>query len=71
VLSFDTPPTNVTARSSAARVIVEVPQTADEYVVDASSSASSTKVSVRSNPAATRHITAHSSGGRVEVRYRG
>lgn len=71
VLSFDTPPTNVTARSSAARVIVEVPRTSDEYVVDASSSASSTKVSVRSNPAATRRITAHSSGGRVEVRYRG
>ncbi len=66
-LGFTTAPREVSARSSAGGVTVTVPPGSGPYRVAADSSAGSTQVRVRTDPAAPAQITAHSSGGRVRV----
>lgn len=66
-LGFATAPREVSARSSAGGVTVTVPPGSGPYRVAADSSAGSTRVRVRTDPAAPAQITAHSSGGSVRV----
>jgi Toastrack DUF4097 len=68
-LTFATAPTHVHATSSDGGVTVVVPDTLDSYRVVASSSDGGTDVRVRTDPSGTRVIDAHSSDGRVTVRY--
>ena len=69
-LDFAVDPTRVDGRSSAGSVLVQVPQDEMVYVVDASTSAGSRTVTVRTDPHAKRRITARSSAGSVRVSYR-
>lgn len=62
-------PTFVDATSSAGGVTVVVPRDTQTYNVDASTSAGSTKVSVRTDPDSKRKIRVRSSAGSVTVRY--
>jgi DUF4097 and DUF4098 domain-containing protein YvlB len=68
-LFFITPPQNVQASSSGGGVTIVLPNTADAYRLDVSSSGGGTHRDVRSDPASDRVIDAHSSGGGVTVRY--
>ena len=68
-LAFATPPRQVDASSSAGSVEVVVPRGSDAYLVHADSSAGSSTVAVRTDPASDRRIRAHSSAGSVHVRY--
>jgi len=68
-LTFAAAPTQVRATSSDGAVTVVVPDTPDPYRVDATSSDGTTDVGVRTDPTSTRVIDAHSSDGRVTVRY--
>ena len=68
-LTFAAAPTQVRATSSDGGVTVVVPDTPDPYRVTASSSDGGTDVRVRTDPTSTRVIDAHSSDGRVTVRY--
>ncbi len=68
-LSFTLAPQTVVATSSAGRVDVLVPDGTETYRVDARSSAGSTYVRVKTDPAAARSIEAHSSAGPVRVDY--
>ena len=68
-LAFAAPPRQVDASSSAGSVEVVVPRGSDAYLVDAGSSAGSSTVAVRTDPASGRTIRAHSSAGSVQVRY--
>jgi hypothetical protein len=68
-LFFLTPPTNVHVSSSGGGVTIVLPDTADTYSLDVSSSGGGTHRDVRSDPASNRVIAAHSSGGGVTVRY--
>jgi len=68
-LAFTDPPTSVVASSSGGSVTVEVPDTADAYRVNVSSSDGRARTSVRTDPTSTRVIRATSSGGGVTVRY--
>jgi hypothetical protein len=68
-LFFLTPPTNVHVSSSGGGVTIVLPDTADTYRLDVSSSGGGTHRDVRSDPASNRVIDAHSSGGGVTVRY--
>ncbi len=68
-LDFVADPIKVKARSSAGSVVVQVPRDEAAYAVDASTSAGSRTVSVRTDPGATRRITARSSAGSVRVSY--
>jgi hypothetical protein len=58
-----------TRPSSAGSVEVVVPRGSDAYLVDAGSSAGSSTVAVRTDPASDRTIRAHSSAGSVQVHY--
>ncbi len=69
-LRFAAAPTSVRASSSGGGVTIELPRDESSYRTDVSSSGGDTSVDVRSDPAATRSITADSSGGSVRVRYR-
>jgi hypothetical protein len=68
-LEFDQPPSDVKAGSSGGGVTVVVPNTPTAYHVVASSSGGSAHADVRTDPAASRTIQAHSSGGSVRVEY--
>jgi hypothetical protein len=68
-LSFAEPPTDVRASSSDGGVTVEVPDTADAYHVEATSSDGTTLTPVRTDPTSSRRIRATSSDGDVTVRY--
>jgi len=68
-LTFAAPPRQVRATSSDGGVTVVVPDTPDSYRVTASSSDGGTDVRVRTDPTSNRVIDAHSSDGRVTVRY--
>ncbi len=68
-LALAAPPTQVHATSSDGSVTVIVPNTPDAYRVDASSADGGTDIKVRFDPTSTRVIDAHSSDGRVTVRY--
>jgi hypothetical protein len=62
-------PGTVEARSSGGSVTVEVPDGPTAYRVDATARGGSSRTQVRTDPTSDRHITAHSSGGSVTVRY--
>jgi hypothetical protein len=66
-LVFDVPPDLVQASSSGGRVEVLLPRVDGGYRVDASSSGGSQVVEVPTDPASTRRITVHSSGGSARV----
>ena len=66
-LAFVAPPTDVTARSSAGAVRVEVPDDGTAYRVDAYSSISEASVGVPRDPLSAHRITASSSAGSVTV----
>ena len=68
-LTFAVPPSRVSTESSAGSVQVLVPRGSETYRVDASSSAGSSKVSVRTDPGSSRTIKARSSAGSVRVAY--
>jgi hypothetical protein len=68
-LFFLAPPTNVHVSSSGGGVTIVLPDTADAYRLDVSSSGGGAHRDVRSDPASNRVIDAHSSGGGVTVRY--
>ena len=68
-LTFAVPPRRVSTESSAGSVQVLVPRGSETYRVDASSSAGSSKVSVRTDPGSSRTIKARSSAGSVRVAY--
>ena len=68
-VAFVAPPRRVDATSSAGSVEVVVPRGSAAYLVDAGSSAGSSNVDVRTDPASDRTIRAHSSAGSVTVRY--
>jgi hypothetical protein len=68
-LSFAVAPTRVQVSSSAGSVEVLVPRGPEAYLVDAGSSAGSSDVAVRADPAASRSIDASSSAGSVRVGY--
>jgi hypothetical protein len=69
-LAFATAPDRVRAHSSAGSVTVELPHGPQAYAVEAESSAGSTDVGVRTDPASPRVVDVSSSTGSVEVRYR-
>jgi hypothetical protein len=66
-LVFDVPPDLVQASSSGGRVEVRLPRVDGGYRVDASSSGGDQEVEVPTDPASTRQITVHSSGGSARV----
>jgi hypothetical protein len=66
-LAFVAPPTDVTARSTAGAVRVEVPDDGTAYRVDADASRSEASVGVPLDPLSAHRITASSSAGSVTV----
>jgi hypothetical protein len=68
-LAFTAAPTDVTARSSAGGVEIEVPADGSTYRVAADSSVSEPDVQVATSPDADRSITAVTSAGGVSVTY--
>jgi len=68
-LSFDRPPDQVTAHSSAGGVDVVVPRSSPAYRVTARTSAGSTQVDVKTDPTSEQTISATSSAGPVSVTY--
>lgn len=66
-LIFDVPPDLVEASSSGGDVEVLLPRVAGGYRVDASSSGGDQTVEVPTDPASTRRVTVHSSGGDARV----
>jgi Putative adhesin len=68
-LAFASPPANVRAESGAGGVTVVLPSGETPYRVDADSGAGSRSVEVRTSPAATALVYAHSGAGDVTVRY--
>jgi hypothetical protein len=68
-LSFVAPPERVTGRSSGGSVVIEVPNTADAYRVQTSSSHGDVTTAIRTDPASPRLLRASSSGGSVSIRY--
>ncbi len=68
-LGFTAAPQAVSARSSDGSVIVEVPNDAQTYRVQASSSDGSAHTSIRVDPSSSRVIAARSSDGNVTIRY--
>ena len=65
-LGFVTPPADVTAETSTGSVDVALPGEVS-YAISASTSTGSTDVTVPTDPAAPRHVRAHTSTGSVEV----
>jgi hypothetical protein len=63
------PPEQVTARSTAGRVVVEVPDDGTAYQVEAQATSGPGDVDVLTDPQSPRRIVADSSAGAVEVRY--
>lgn len=64
-------PDEVVASSSGGGVTVLVPRGQALYAVDTRSDGGSDRVGVRTDPTSSRTITVHSSGGSVQVAYRG
>jgi hypothetical protein len=66
-LVFDAPPSSVQASSSGGKVEVLLPRVEGGYRVNASSSGGDQQVDVPTDPASTRQIEVHSSGGDARV----
>ena len=68
-LAFAQAPKTVQARSSDGSITIVVPDTGDAYRVDATSSGARVHTSIRTDATSSRLIAAHSSDGRVTIRY--
>lgn len=68
-LTFTTAPQEVRAQGSSGDVTVQVPEGAETYKVDTDTSSGDEHAELRTDPAATRTITAKTSSGDVTVEY--
>jgi hypothetical protein len=68
-LDFSAQPQSVEAESSSGDVTIRIPSGIDPYKVDTDTSSGDEAMSIRSDPAATRTITAQTSSGDVTIEY--
>jgi hypothetical protein len=69
-LDFEVAPVSVTTQSDNGAIAIRLPETDDDYDVDARSDNGAIDIEVRIDPAAHRRVTARSDNGAIDVEYR-